>query len=154
MQHSQNQKVKIIGGIAALLIIGAGSFYAGTWRQKSQSRAEFSARTGGPQMFGGTGGTMGGARGGRTFGMNGGATAGEIIAQDATSITIKSPDGSTRIILLSDKTEILKPQPGTQADLATGSNVVVTGTSNADGSLTAQNIQLRTGTTTTRIMPR
>jgi hypothetical protein len=54
-------------------------------------------------------------------------------------------DGSTKIVLVSATTQITKSATGTQADLKTGENVVVTGTPNSDGSLTATNVQLGGG---------
>jgi hypothetical protein len=92
---------------------------------------------------GGTGGT------GRT---GGGAVAGSIISADSTSITVKSADGSTKIVLVSGSTTIARTQPGTVADLTTGQTVIVTGTRNSDGTVTATRVQVgvtlpnRTGT--------
>jgi len=49
----------------------------------------------------------------------------------------------SKIILLSDKTEIVKTTTTTLDDLTVGANLMITSTTNDDGSLTAQNIQLR-----------
>lgn len=67
---------------------------------------------------------------------------GEIISADGKSITVKLQDGSSKIILLSAKTEINKAAKATNEDLKVGEKVMVVGQENSDGSVTAQNIQL------------
>jgi|SRR3989339_108960 len=67
---------------------------------------------------------------------------GEIINQDDKSITVKMMDGSSKIILLSDSTNINKAAAGSREDLKVGEKVAIFGSDNTDGSLTAQNIQL------------
>lgn len=128
---------KIITGVIAVVIIG-GSFYGGMVYGKSAtpSRGQF---TNGQFTA-----NINGARGtGARVGMNGGFTAGEIISKDATSVTIKMQDGSTKIALIASSTQIMKSSTGSLGDLATGVNVNITGTSNSDGSITAQSVQIR-----------
>lgn len=67
---------------------------------------------------------------------------GEIISQDDASITVKMEDGSSKIIILSNSTAVNKQASGSKSDLLIGENVMVVGSNNADGSITAQNIQL------------
>jgi len=67
---------------------------------------------------------------------------GEIISSDEKSITVKLQDGSSKIVLFSDKTEINKAASATKEDLKVGEKVAVFGSENSDGSVTAQNIQL------------
>lgn len=67
---------------------------------------------------------------------------GEIISVDEKSITVRLADGSSKIVFLSENTQINKAEKTSREDLKVGEKVVVFGTENADGSLTAQNIQL------------
>ena len=74
---------------------------------------------------------------------NGGFVGGEIISKDAKSITVKDNSGSTKIILLSDSTKVSKTVDGKADDLTIGKNIMVTGDSNSDGSVTAKTISER-----------
>ena len=68
--------------------------------------------------------------------------SGEIIGSDDKSVTVKLQDGSSKIVLLSDSAQINKASVGAKEDLKTGENIVVFGTTNSDGSVTAQSIQI------------
>ena len=119
----------IIGAIVGILVIGGGSFYAGT---KFAGTSQI-----GPQTMG-QGGQF---RMGQ--GMGGGITAGQILSKDDTSITVKLSDGGSKIVFTSASTTILKTSEGTMSDLSVGTNVSVQGTANSDGSVNAQSIQIR-----------
>jgi hypothetical protein len=124
---------KILAGLIGIVLIGA-TFYGGMVYGKSTASARGQFRNG---MMGGRFG------GGGMRGMNGGFAAGEILSKDATSLTIKMPDGSTKIIVISQSVQVSKMAPGSLDDLTVGTNVLVTGTPNSDGSLTGQTIQIR-----------
>lgn len=80
-------------------------------------------------------GAMGGS--GNTF------VDGQIIAMDATSLTLQLRNGNSQIVFYSTSTPILKLAAGSAADLSSQKEITVTGTQNPDGSITAQSIQLR-----------
>lgn len=124
---NKDLKIKLIVGA---LLIACLSFYAGT--KVSQSR------NAGPTGFM----RNSSVNSGQKMRM-GGFLSGEVISKDATSITLKTRDGSTKIVLFSASTDILKSTSGKSDDLNIGEQVVVTGSSNADGSLSAQSIQIR-----------
>ncbi len=124
----------MIGAVVGAVVIAGGSFYGGIAYGKSTTPARGSG-----QYAGGVGGAAGGMR--RTA--NGGFVAGKVIASDSTGITVQTQDGSTKIILVAPSTQVMKSTAGSSSDLTNGISVVVTGTANADGSIAAQNIQIR-----------
>lgn len=125
---------KIIAAVAVVIIAG-GAFYAGTVYSKSgtPARGQFAAGTFNGQTRGGAGGVRTG----------GGLTAGEIISKDSSGVTVKMQDGSTKIVILAASTAITKSVTGSADDLAVGTTVAITGTTNGDGSVTAQMVQIR-----------
>ncbi|HTM67962.1 MAG TPA: DUF5666 domain-containing protein [Candidatus Binatia bacterium] len=154
-EHKKGSGMNRTAVIAAItgLVLGGAGFFGGMTYAKTQGA---DARRGGfanfqnlsPEerqqriaQFGGQGG-QGGNRMMRG-GAQGGFVGGEILSADDKSITVKMRDGSTKIVLLSDSTEVTKSVAGTSADLAVGKNVMVIGKPNPDGSVTAQNVQLR-----------
>jgi uncharacterized protein YneF (UPF0154 family) len=68
---------------------------------------------------------------------------GEVISKDEKSLTIKLPDGSTRIVFLSESTQILKSVQGNIQDIEIGKQVIVSGEQTTEGFLTAKTIQIR-----------
>jgi len=72
-----------------------------------------------------------------------GLITGEIIAKDDKSLTIKLKDDGSKIVFISSSTEITKAVKGSLNDLEIGRNIIINGTTNPDGSITAQMIQLR-----------
>ncbi len=81
---------------------------------------------------------------GRT-GASGTFIAGQIAAIDSSSITVQLPTGSSEIVFYSSSTSVSKPTTVPVSVLTTGTMVTVAGTQNADGSFTAQTIQVRQG---------
>lgn len=146
-----NNKNNLIGGIIVLIIAIAGGFYAGMQygaknlsaknAQDQQGRGGFAnGGMGGMQRAGGAqrGGMQNGpANGGGDF------AGGEIIAKDDTSITIKTRDGGSKIVFFSEKTMIDKSVSGAINDLAVGQQITANGKLSGDGTITAQNIQIR-----------
>lgn len=127
-------KNPIIMTIVVALVVGGGAFFAGMKYQQSKLPQGFRQFNGGQNMM--------------LVGQNNGNRAnfrpvnGEIINTDDKSITVKLADGSSKIVLLSDKTEINEATQAAKTDLTTGKKVMVLGQENSDGSVTASNIQL------------
>ena len=138
----------VIGAVVALIIVGGASFYGGMSYAKSSTPARGSFAGG---QFSGTGAAGTGRVGARA---GGGFTTGKILSTSKGSVTIQAQNGSTEIVLVSASTPILKSAAGSMSDLAAGTNVVVTGSSNSDGSLTAESIQIRpAGTNNAPMIP-
>ncbi|MDP3988080.1 MAG: hypothetical protein Q8P80_02955 [Candidatus Levybacteria bacterium] len=152
---------QIIIAIAIAAIVGTSSFYGGMKYAQSKasqgrvSQADFqNLQNLSPeerqQRIQELGANAGGFRGGSGSGQRGGSgfTAGEIIAKDDKSVTVKLQNGGSKIVFLSDSTEIMKFAAGALSDLEIGKNISINGTVNSDGSITAQLIQLRPATST------
>ncbi len=117
-----------------MIIVGGAAFFGGMKYQETKVMGSGQFRNGIGRQ-----GLMGGQA--RFRGM-GGAVMGEIISQDYKSITVKLPDGSSKIVLLADNVTVSKTDTGSKSDLKTGVIVGAFGTNNSDGSVTAQNIQI------------
>jgi len=133
----QKENKKNVVWVVAGIVILVAVFYGGVVYGKSQ----IPVKGQGMQAFGQN--NVVGIRGTRSGGGLGGFTAGQIISKDAQSITIKLMDGGSKIIFLDSNTKISKMTDGSMADLATGIQVSITGTANADGSINAQTVQIR-----------
>ncbi len=128
--------------VVLAVLVGAGAFFAGMQYQKSQVTG---FAQGGQFRSGMTGqGQLGQSSQGRRVFQNNGSRPvnGEIISADSKSVTVKLTDGSTKIIILSSTTAINKASQVNPSDLKTGERIVVFGTENSDGSVTAQNISI------------
>ncbi|MCL5969938.1 MAG: DUF5666 domain-containing protein [Patescibacteria group bacterium] len=128
-------KNNIVIMVVIVVLVGIGAFFGGTKYQQSKQQTAFS-RQGGPQgTRTGQGQQQGNRQGFRPV-------TGDIISSDSNSITVKLSDGSSKIVILSAQTAIIKASQATKDDLKTGEKVAVFGQTNTDGSITAQNIQL------------
>lgn len=126
-------KEKIVLGIIVVVLMTA-SFYSGVRYGGKKSVTPFGQ---GDRLM-----TNSAQRNGSRTAF-GGAIMGDIIAKDQTSITIKTREGSSRIVFFATSTQISKSSTSTADDLDIGASVTVNGSSNTDGSLNAQMIQIR-----------
>lgn len=135
--------------IVGILVVGIISFYGGMkyGENKTTTSIGGGSLTQGQQRGAGQFGSANGgirAGGGNRGGAAGGGFAnGEVVSLDSKSLTVKMRDGSSKIIILSTSTQILKSSTGILTDVAVGSQVTITGGPNSDGSITAQSIQIR-----------
>jgi hypothetical protein len=134
-----NNKNIIIVAIIVAIVFGGAGFYGGMLYGKSQATNSNGQRLGMQGQF--SQGNRTGSTGRRASGA--GFVSGQIIAKDDKSITVKSSDGGSKYILLSDSTVISKSATGTVNDLVNGGQVIVNGSTDPSGSIVASNIQIR-----------
>lgn len=141
----------VIVTIVCAAIAGAGGFWGGTIYQKSQittmmgnqmgGRGEGVSQLGRNGMNGNTSKTTNNnvpAMNGR----GGGAISGEVTAKDDKSLTVKMTDGSSKIVIISDSTTYHLSAESDLNKIDVGTKVATFGTSNADGTLTANSIEI------------
>lgn len=114
---------EIITIILISVLVGVAAFFGGIKYQQSQ-RGRFQN-----------------APAGRMNGFR--PISGDILSTDDKTLTLKLNDGSSKIIILSAKTEISKSSTASATDLKVGGKITVQGQTNTDGSVTAQSIQYR-----------
>lgn len=132
------------------LIIG---FFGGFIYQKSKTPSF--ARNGQFQMAGNSdnrsgnrpsSGNTGNQQGQRLFAKE---TIGEITSVDDSSITVKTPDGSSKIIMISDSTTVNQATKVDKTNIKVGSQVSISGDQNTDGTVTGKIINLNSTITAT-----
>jgi hypothetical protein len=142
----KNWRIAVV--VAAVIAVGVGALFGGrAWGASGSSDTTANAQTAQASgdgnrpsgMPGDGSGQFGGPGGGRS---GGNMVSGSIIAADDSSITIKTSDGSTKIVLVSGSTSISVTSEGSIADLDTGEDVVISGTTNNDGTTTAESIRV------------
>lgn len=136
--------------IIIIVTVGVGGFFGGYYYQKKKCASTTNAKN-----FDGNFREMSGTppidmpnKNGRgNGGPESGGNTGEIISKDDKSITIKSSDGSTKIIYYSDSTTISKNETVANSELTVGTNISAIGSTNTDKSVTAKNIIIQSNDT-------
>jgi len=145
MPSTTTPNVAISKGTLAIagVLIAAVFFATGYFTSKTFSKT--SAPNGMQFAAGGNGQRQGAGQTARNMARNpmGGFVNGELVKKDATSFSIKQRDGSLKLVLITSSTKAMKMSEGSLSDFATGQQVMVTGSSNSDGSITAQTVQIR-----------
>jgi hypothetical protein len=134
----------ILALVAALAVGGITGVLIGQNTAQSSAPAGFT-----PGQFpgggaGGNGGGPGGGNGGAPGGF-GDVTSGTVTSVDGTTVTITLQDGSTVTISTTADTTVTKTVDATVSDLAAGEEIIVTGTKDASGNVTATSIMQGSG---------
>jgi hypothetical protein len=124
---------KIILILVAVAVAGVG-FWGGMAYEKSNSN-QFSKQGNFP-----LGQNKEGADVSRNF--NNQPISGEIISVDQNGITLKLKDGGSKIIFISSSTKIAESVEKNSNNLLIGTQAVIIGSSNSDGTITASSIQI------------
>lgn len=125
-------KTTIITAIVGLVVglgigyFGANALHPATTAQTA--RGNFTGMGGAARAPGGSGN---------------GLLSGTVAAEDSGSITVNTRDGSSHVVLITPATTVSKSVSGSESDVSVGSTVIVSGTTNSDGSVSASSIQLR-----------
>lgn len=139
----------VIGCAVTAIVTGGVGFWGGTTYSKSQSMPNLQNRGGGRTMMqepnyntmpSGNRVAPGASDSQGPMGQR--STAGEVTAKDDKSITVKMNDGSSRMIILSDKTTYRTSEEASLDAIAVGTKVAVFGESGNDGSMTAASIEI------------
>jgi hypothetical protein len=85
---------------------------------------------------------------GRAGAAGGGFASGQVVSVDGNSLTVQLPNGNSEVVFFSSSTQVIKPQVASLSALTPGTQVLVGGTANSDGSVSAQTIQIRQGSST------
>lgn len=120
----------LLAGITAV-VIGSLAFYGGMLYGKNKRQNNFPGRQMGQQM------------GANRRIQAGSMINGTILSKDDKSLTIKTPNGGSKIVFFATSTKALKSTEASMSDFNVNDNVIASGQTNADGSITAQMIQLR-----------
>jgi hypothetical protein len=132
---------------AALVVIAVGllGLWGGAQLKGSNASATTNAtngngfRRGNGEFPGGGGGGRNGANPGR------GGTVGTVQSVDGNMITITTPNGGTVTVTVNGSTTVTKTDTGSLSDVTPGENIIVRGTTNSDGSTTANQITVGNG---------
>lgn len=120
----------IISVVSSIIMLALG-FFGGIQYQRNKL-SKFS------NNFPGNG--MRNQMGQRSGGFN--QVRGTVLSKDEKSLTVKLQDNSSKIILMTDSTQINKVDKGVLDDIKVGEEISVFGNTNSDGSVTANNVQV------------
>jgi hypothetical protein len=140
-KSSMPKKQLLMAGVAVLIFVagGGGGYVLG--KDAGKKATTTTNLPGNFAAFGGGAGGTGRRGAGGPNGVAGGRAFGEVIASDATSITIKLANGNTKTILINGTTTYQKNTDGTKDDVKVGDTISVNGTANTSGSITATTVQ-------------
>jgi hypothetical protein len=135
-----NKKTLVIL-LVVVVVLAAGGVAAWQFTKSKSSAGQASARFGGANFAAGQTGT--GQRGARAASANFGGASGNVLSKDNNSLTIELANGGSAIVFYSGSTRVSKTIDAQAADLAVGQMVSVRGTKGADGTISANSVQIR-----------
>lgn len=149
MEKTEKKNTVLLPILVSCLLVGAGAFFGGMKFAEAKSPAN---RLGNFQNLsaeerqqrfqqGGGAGSMGRRLGGQMGGTN--FVSGEVLSKDDKSVTLKLIDGGSKILFLSSSTTVMMSSAGSLNDVKVGETISANGSSNSDGSITAQSLQIR-----------
>jgi hypothetical protein len=121
-------KVHIIWAIIAIIALIGGILYGKSGTSSTTAKGSYASST---RSAAGRAG--------------GGFVSGQIISVDSNSMTVSLANGNSQVVFYSSSTQVMKPTIVPASNLTAGTRVMIGGTANSDGSLTAQSIQVQTG---------
>lgn len=162
MSEKENKSKNIVLPVSLSIVFLVIGFSLGIVYQKNKLKTTFTNRMGQFQTGEGMGNRTGNRTGqgtgaGLKNGAGSGAVFGEVTKIDDTSFTIKTIDGGSKIVLISDSTAFNKSTTVAKTELKVGSQVRVDGTTDTNtGSVTGKSIEIdpaRNGQTQTAPAP-
>jgi len=84
-----------------------------------------------------------GHKGHHALARKGSAISGKVLSESGSTITIQLSSGSTETIYTGSNTIYTQLTPITSSNISTGSTIMVIGSKNSNGSITADKIQLK-----------
>lgn len=137
-KETRVKKRHIAVAIVAIVGMVFGVFLGGCGGSTSANAPQANGQAQNP----GAGAPPGGAPGQGPGGQGGNMISGTIATSSGSSITVSTADGASQMISLSSSSKITVTSDGTAADLVAGKDVLVSATTNSDGTLNATSIQL------------
>jgi hypothetical protein len=127
-------KIHIIWALIVVVALVGGVMYGKSTASAGKSLAGNFASSTARGGFAGRGGAA-----------SGGLVTGTIASITGSSMTVQLPNGNSEVVLYSNATPVTEPTTVSVSKLTVGATVMVGGSSNSDGSLTATTIQIGTG---------
>lgn len=136
------KKLTVIWVIIAVAALAGGFFWGKSVGATSTTAA---SRTGSGRFA--LGSSTAGFAGRTGFGVSGAAgggfAVGQVLSLGSDSLVLQLANGNSENVFFSSSTQVIVPQPAPISSVQTGTMVMVTGTTNSDGSVTASTIELR-----------
>ncbi len=126
-------KTHIIWAAVAIVALVAGIFWGRTMAGAASGNSRFGASSSSSRTFAGRNNS------------SANVFAGQVSAIDGSSITLQLPNGNSEVVLYASSTPVTEPTNVSIAKIVAGADIMVMGTQNSDGSVTAQSIEIRNG---------